>query len=87
MGLFGKLVESSKENGMYRMVKRKLVADGEEHAYMAPISATIAAMTVNKSMGGFEAEMAKNGFKVISVDIQEHPSPNYKMLKIVYKSV
>lgn len=87
MGLFGKLIESSKENGMYRMVKRKLVADGEQHTYMTPISATLATMTVNKSLGGFEAEMAKNGFKVISVDIQEHPSPNCKMLKIVYKSI
>lgn len=87
MGIFRKLVESSKENGMYRMMKRKLVADGEQHTYLMPISAILAAMTVDRSLSGFEAEMAKNGFKVISVDIQEHPNPKMKMLKVVYKSI
>lgn len=82
MGLFGKLVESSKENAIYRLVKKNLVADGKEHTVMKGM-----ALLTDKMINGFAEDMASNGYEVVSLDIQEHPNPKMKMVKIVYKSV
>lgn len=81
MGIFAKLANANKEGALYRMVKKNLVADGSEHTIMKGM-----ALVSDKMVNGFYEDMANNGYEVKSLDMQEHPNPNMKMLKIVYRS-
>lgn len=85
MGIFKKWYEGQKvrsENGaLYSSISKQLVADGEEHILMKGV-----VLISNKEIEKLQEAMANNGFEVKGLDIQEHPNPNMKMLKITYRS-
>ena len=85
MGIFKKWYEGQKvrsENGaLYGSISKQLVSDGKEHILMKGV-----VVISDKELEKLQEAMANNGFEVKSLNIQEHPNKQMKMLKIVYQS-
>lgn len=84
MGLFSKLKEMSKEseNTVYALLKKKLIADGEEHILQKEISVIVS----DKQISEFPEYMKTQGFEVLDYDIMPSAIKNMKQIKVKYRS-